>query len=182
MGRIEVIIRELSFAHSVMKCTNSLAVSYLFSSWRSLIYFAFCCAHTWPTKAASWGSHWSLLFNSCISSYCFAKQISFLLPALLIYSSQWTPSLLTPESDSTSIGYIHISSKGMRNIRRNLALMAVAAPCSATCKSFSYPFTTTASHCQIHRSQSFCFKKKQHTALFPTGRNNNIWLSNTDEQ
>lgn len=58
--------------------------------------------------------------------------------------------------------------------------MAGTVPHSVTCKSYLYHFTTTVSHYQIHRSQSFCFKNP--TALFPMGRKNNISLSDTDEQ
>lgn len=166
-----------------MKCTNSLAVSYLFSRWRSLIYFAFCCAHTWPTKAASLRSHWSLLFNPCISSYCFAEQTAFLwdlCQSSLDTAASECHSCRPCESDSVSIDYIHIPSKGRRNMKRSPVQMAGTVPHSATCKSYLYHFTTTVSHYQIHRSQSFCFKNP--TALFPMGRKNNISLSDTDDK
>lgn len=42
-----------------------------------------------------------------------------LVPELFRYSYQWLPSLLTPESDSTSVQYIHVPSKGARNMKRN---------------------------------------------------------------
>lgn len=40
-GKLETIIRELNLPYSLMQCTWSLATRYLFSRWRSLIYFSF---------------------------------------------------------------------------------------------------------------------------------------------